>query len=695
MQKVHYSQGISKETCLAFVLMGLVIGWISGTLLLTINILFPGLVFLMLLYIAGKKGGKCLLIFLVPFVVSLAISGTLNLLPLRGGFQNVQGIIIQTKVNYFIVSNGLRRFYVYEKETIREVGDIVSMKGYVSKLNFTEYESRFSFAEYLNKMGVKGQLSVTSLQTIFERPLRLRKRELSFLSNFDPLTKGTIDLLLFSKKDYSNESVALANTIGCLNILSGSGIVYGGFLRFNDKLFSYRFKDEKVKLIVFILGIFTIPLFIGKIGAYRVLLLRSFDVFYILSKRERKPYLFRLSLAALILFLINPYNSLNTGYLLGFGLAFYQSFNSICFISFKDKQKRLLKFFALEYFLLPMFNIRGEFKLLAPLFSFIFLPFVYSFSFLALISFLSVPYISLLKGYSSFLNKILLFVDQISLSIPLGAFPKWCVFLFYLSIFLAFYFYDQGLTHFSTIGAYIQICSLLLPSLPIMAPYTQQVSFVNVGQGDAIFIRDGLTNILLDCGGTLSFDMAQEVDIPFLRKEKVYKLDCLIASHGDYDHIGAKDSLQSRFSIGRFVSSKEEFPLTIGNLTFRNYNVYSAKGSNEESLVLGLNFMGKRFLFTGDADVNVERQIIKDNPDLRADILKLGHHGSKTSSCKEFLEQLSPEMCVISVGKNNKYGHPDKEVIKRLENMNLKYRRTDQEGTITYRSYFHQPLGDL
>lgn len=695
MQKLHHAQGMSKETFLAFVLIGLVLGWISGTLLLTIDILFPGLVFVVLIYIAGKKGGKFLLIFLIPFVFSLIISGVLALLPIERGFKNIQGIIIETKANYFIMSNGIRRYYIYEKTTIREVGDIVSIKGYVSELSFTEYESKFSFEEYLRKMGVKEQINVSSIASIFERPIRLRRKELLFLNNFDPLTKGTIDLLLFAKKDYSNETVALANTIGCLNILSGSGIVYAGFLRFCDKICSYRFKENQTKIIVFILAVFTIPLFLGKIGAYRVLILKSFDVFYVLSKKERSPYLFRLSLAGLILFFLNPFHSLNTGYLLGFGLAFYNFFNSSCLYYFKNKQKKFLKFLSLEYFLLPLFNIRGEFKLLATLFTFIFLPFAYCFSFLSLLSFLSVPYESLLKFCSSFLNKSLVFIDKISLSIPLGDFPKWCVFLFYFAIFLALYFYDLGLTHFSKISAFVQICSLLVPSLPVMAPYIQQVSFINVGQGDAILIRDGLTSVLLDCGGVLSFDLAQEVDIPFLRKEKIYKLDCLIASHSDYDHIGAKDSLMSKFSVQKFVTSKEEFPLTIGNLTFVNYNVYSGENANEKSLVLSLDFMGKTFLFTGDADKNIEKQIIRDNPNLKADILKLGHHGSKTSSCKEFLEQISPEACVISVGKNNKYGHPDKEVIKRLNELGLNYRRTDEEGTITYRRYFHQPLGDL
>lgn len=105
--------------------------------------------------------------------------------------------------------------------------------------------------------------------------------------------------------------------------------------------------------------------------------------------------------------------------------------------------------------------------------------------------------------------------------------------------------------------------------------------------------------------------------------------------------------------------------------------------------------MGKTFLFTGDADTTIEKKIIDDNPSLRADVLKIGHHGSKTSSSYNFLKQISPEVCIISVGQNNKYGHPDKDVINRLNKLNIKYRRTDLEGTISYKTYFDRPLGDL
>ena len=94
--------------------------------------------------------------------------------------------------------------------------------------------------------------------------------------------------------------------------------------------------------------------------------------------------------------------------------------------------------------------------------------------------------------------------------------------------------------------------------------------------------------------------------------------------------------------------------------------------------------MDKVFLFTGDAPVEVEKKILEDNPNLTCDVLKVGHHGSNTSTSEEWLDALKPKEAVISVGYQNKYGHPNKEVVERLEKRNILIRRTDLEGTVTY-----------
>ncbi len=694
MQEIHNSHGIKRETFLAFLFLGLVIGWISGLFLLTLKILLPSLVLLILAYQASKSGKVGLISLFSAFLFSFLLSAILNNLPIRSGYYELKGIVILAKNNYFVLFDGIKRVYVYEKNCTREIGDVISLKGYISSCSFTEYESKFSFASYLSNIGVRENMSVKSVENIFVRPFRLREKELRFLANFSSLTSGTIDMIVFLRKDFQNENVALANQIGCLNVLSSSGIIFNLILRWVNKVFSLKFDENKTKVITISIGLL-LAIFIGrKIGTYRVILIRLLEIIGLL-RNKKDSYLSNLSLSGMILFAFNPYLSLNSGFLLGYGISYFMYFMRPYLNKFSKNQSRVISFILLVSFLLPFFNVRGEFILLAPLFSFLFTPFVLTFTVFALVSFLLVPYVSLLENYSLFLNKSLAFIDKISLSVPLGEFPLVSVFIYYVCIFLAIYLADKGFSSINKWLMTIGVFSLMLPSLPITNSFLQEVSFINVGQGDSILIRDKGTTVLLDTGGNISFDMASDVLIPFFRKEKVYKIDCLIASHGDYDHIGAKDSLLSKFSVKKVVEDSNEFPLTIGNLTFENLNIYGGDDENEKSLVLSLDFMGKNFLFMGDADTKIESKIIKDNPSLKTNVLKIGHHGSKTSSSYAFLKTINPDVCIISVGANNKYGHPNEEVINRLEKLKISYRRTDQEGTITYRTYFDKPLGDL
>ena len=243
---------------------------------------------------------------------------------------------------------------------------------------------------------------------------------------------------------------------------------------------------------------------------------------------------------------------------------------------------------------------------------------------------------------------------------------------------------EQGFVELKNIVTLGSIVVYSLSFLPIAPMFSMQVSFINVGQGDSILIRDRSTVVLLDTGGNISFDMAEEVLIPYLRKQRIYHIDCLIASHHDFDHIGAKDSLEANFDVRDFVDSKDRFPLTVGNITFQNWNIYPAQEENDASLVIQTEFMGKKWVFTGDAPTEIEKRILRDGIDVDCDILKIGHHGSITSTSTEWLLATSPEEAVISVGTGNSYGHPNEEVLLRLKGLGIRIRRTDQEGTITY-----------
>lgn len=160
----------------------------------------------------------------------------------------------------------------------------------------------------------------------------------------------------------------------------------------------------------------------------------------------------------------------------------------------------------------------------------------------------------------------------------------------------------------------------------------------------------------------------------------------LITTHDDFDHSGAVDSLIANFTVKRYVKNYQLFPISIGGLTFTNYNIYPELWSeeNDRSLVVGFKTYNYSYLIMGDAPKKIENRIIQNNSYIPCDILKVGHHGSNTSSGDAFIKYLSPKVGIISCGKKNSYGHPHKEVISVLNKYKVRIRRTDLEGTITY-----------
>ena len=122
-------------------------------------------------------------------------------------------------------------------------------------------------------------------------------------------------------------------------------------------------------------------------------------------------------------------------------------------------------------------------------------------------------------------------------------------------------------------------------------------------------------------------------------------------------------------------------------MEFKNLNTYGSlfEDENYKSLVLSYEFKNIKFLFMGDAPKEIEEKIILSNPNLRCDVLKVGHHGSNTSSSEDFIKTIKPKIAIISCGYNNKYHHPSDETLEVLEKYNIKIRRTDLEGTINYK----------
>lgn len=273
-----------------------------------------------------------------------------------------------------------------------------------------------------------------------------------------------------------------------------------------------------------------------------------------------------------------------------------------------------------------------------------------------------------------------------------------------------------------------RICLLMILGLLMVwvkHPLTNEVTMVDVGQGDSIFLRSmkGDT-ILIDVGGKVTFGSkekwqeasqtsnAEKTLIPYLQARGVSQIDHLVLTHTDTDHIGDLEEVAKRFKIKEICVSQGALtkPSFVKRLRTLKCPVRTLKagdnlpmmgrklqvlypnkvgdGGNNDSIVLYGKLLGSSFLFTGDLEKEGEEELMASYPNLKASVLKAGHHGSKGSSSEAFLDQLQPSLALVSAGENNRYKHPNDETLERFKERHIKVLRTDQNGAIRFKGWF-------
>ncbi len=231
-----------------------------------------------------------------------------------------------------------------------------------------------------------------------------------------------------------------------------------------------------------------------------------------------------------------------------------------------------------------------------------------------------------------------------------------------------------------------------------------KVHYIDVGQGDSELIQIGNQNILIDAGGN------DNKALNYLKSQGISKIDYIIATHPHEDHIGGMTSVINNFEVGEFYAPKVNHTtktfenmikalqnkglkltaptvgdtLNVGNATlqFLAPNGSKYQDLNNYSIVCKLKYGNTSYLFTGDAESLSEGEILAKQLDISADVLKLGHHGSHSSTSQAFLDKVNPKYAIVSCGKDNDYGHPHQETTDKLNKKGIEMLRTDVSGTI-------------
>ena len=610
-------------------------------------------------------------------------------------------------INYYIKSN--------ENYSNLKIGSIIKVEG---KLDYPKKNTNFNLFNYKNYL--------LSEKIYFV----LTANKITYIKDTDNIFFKAKNLLInyinnFKTKDYlytfilGNTSLLEQDTKESFqnNGISHLFAVSGMHITLISTLLMYLLKKiTKNHDISYIITIF-ILLFYTFITNFSSSILRAFLLFLLIYINKKFKFnLKTIEIIMLILLILLMYNPFYI-YSIGFKFTFIISIILILFSkkinNFKNYFSKLLMTSLISFFVsLPIvINNFFEINLISPLLNLIFVPFIsiiiFPFSLISLIfPFLDNIFYIIVK----FMENISIYINNtLSINIIIGKMNLIMIVIYYLLTLICL---NKVL-----VKKYIYV----LPIITLILIYSNInyfnknliVTMLDVGQGDSLMIAfpNNKGNILIDTGGIVNFtktnyEISTSTIIPYLKSIGIKKINYLVLTHGDFDHMGEAINFVNNFKVDKVIlncgsyndlekdlikvlDKKEiEYYSCIKELNIDNNKLYFLNtkeydNENDNSNVIYTELYGYKFMFMGDAGVDKEKDILDKYNLSNVDVLKVGHHGSKTSSSKEFIDEINPKYGIISVGKNNRYGHPNKEVLNNLENS--KIYRTDQDGSIMFK----------
>lgn len=605
-------------------------------------------------------------------------------------------------------------FYTYQT---KEEKSMASYKiGYQVKLTGTMKQPSektnpflFDYKNYLKEQDINWTFQIASLQIINKKQSFLAKIESNLERQFQKREKTKPYLyafLLGNTRYLDNEIKEQYTLLGIRHLFAISGMHLSFFIFLYEKLTSQ--KRNAFFLSFFLL--FYLLLLHFKVSAFFSI------VFFLLNQITKKLKVSlslqkRFFLTTFLLIFPNPKLITSFSFIYSFLLHL-----ALLFFFSNSKQKTTLQsLFSLSFF---SFLITLPLNLLLSSYINIGSPF-YNLLFVPLVTYLLFP-CAFLSIFFPILDTVLYLFVQIlegltsmCILIPSGFYfikPNLLLVIIYFVLLFLGYHNKKAMLYFFL----LLVIHKTYPTL-IQSDY---LLMLDVGQGDCFLLHSGDKNILIDTGGTYSYEkeewqkrkssktLAEKTIIPILHALGISKLDLLVLTHGDMDHMGEAIKLVENIKIKKvllnsntynelektLIKKLEDFDIPYEQSKRGRYERFHhiqmlsletpKQEENESSIILYIQIKNYQLLFMGDSNLENEKEILNYYKIENIDILKVGHHGSNTSSSMEFLNQISPKISLISAGRNNKYHHPNQEVLNRLQKIDSKVYVTSIKGAV-------------
>ncbi len=599
--------------------------------------------------------------------------------------------------------------YFENKHFSYHLNDFIQIKGTLEKPRNNTIMHLFNYRKYLSHNHTFYIMQIENLKLIAKNKNIFYKIKNAFLARMDKYkSKAYLKLFLLGSKEGLEQKVYKSfqnNGISHLFCVSGMHVSFlTAVLLFLLK--KIGIKEKKRFFFTFLFLFFYLFL-----TNFSPSILRSVLFFTLMSINKIyyfciKPiHLFLLTLC-LCLF-INPYFLFHIGFLFSFTITFYL----ILFSKYLNTNHKIKNLFLVSFV-----SFMASLPIcLYNFFSINILSIVYNIFFVPFISCIFFPF-TLLTFLFPFLESILLFLidilENLSILIDQINIMKFSFYKPNLLVVLIYYFVISFVLYnwfHNKKKAFLLFLFLLFFHYNYNFFYKKYfMLMIDVGQGESILLHMGQKNILIDTGGMIQYNHPSSIaenTVNLLKSLGIRKLDYLMITHGDYDHIGEAINLVKRIPIQKVLFNSnaynknekkviqvlKEKKIAYAKFKENSKIVYKKawissinkefEDENDGSLVLYVFINGYKILLTGDSSTTSESYYI-ENYSIKPDILKLGHHGSKTATSTRLLDHIHPKLALISCGVDNKFKHPHQEVLNRLKQYHIPYLSTHEVGSI-------------